>query len=100
MSIVACGNFEEEPGKDLSSQNVDADTLRYLVHAWASNRSWAGFAFDISAAFLNSWLPKGHKISMKPPRSLVKLGYFDSETLLIPDKSLYVIPKLNQEYAV
>ena len=31
--IVACGNFEEEPGKDLASQNVDADTLRYLVLA-------------------------------------------------------------------
>ena len=40
--IVACGNFEEEPGKDLSSQNVDADTLRYLVHEWASHRDWAG----------------------------------------------------------
>ncbi|CAE7646758.1 RE1 [Symbiodinium pilosum] len=96
--IVACGNFEEEPGKDLSSQNVDADTLRYLVHEWASNRDWAGFAFDISAAFLNSWLQKGHKISMWPPGVLVKLGYFDPDTLLVPDKSLYGLKRAPRDW--
>ena len=96
--IVACGNFEEEPGKGLSSQNVDADTLRYLVHEWASHRDWAGFAFDISAAFLNSWLKKGHKISMKPPGVLVRLGYFDLETLLVPDKLLYGLKRAPRDW--
>ena len=96
--IVACGNFEQSPGTDLSSQNVDADTLRFLIHMWAGNRDWAGFVFDISAAFLNSWLPKGHKITMKPPGILVKLGYFDSETLLIPDKSLYGLKRAPRDW--
>ena len=96
--IVVCGNFEQDPGSDLSSQNVDADTLRYLVHSWASHRTWTGFAFDISAAFLNSWLPKGHKITMKPPGILVKLGYFDQDTLLIPDKSLYGLKRAPRDW--
>ena len=96
--IIVCGNFEQNPGTDLSSQNVDADTLRFLIHMWAGNRDWAGFVFDISAAFLNSWLPKGHKITMKPPGILVKLGYFDSDTLLIPDKSLYGLKRAPRDW--
>ena len=96
--IVACGNFEQNPGTDLSSQNVDADTLRFLIHLWAGHRDWSGFVFDISAAFLNSWLPKGHKITMKPPGILVKLGYFDPDTLLIPDKSLYGLKRAPRDW--
>ena len=96
--IVVCGNFEQNPGTDLSSQNIDADTLRFLIHVWAGDRNWSGFVFDISAAFLNSWLPKGHKITMKPPGILVKLGYFDADTLLIPDKSLYGLKRAPRDW--
>ena len=53
-------------------------------------------AFDISAAFLNSWLKKGQKISMKPPG--VRLGYFDPETLLVPDKSLYGLKRAPRDW--
>ena len=96
--LVVCGNFEQQPGDDISCQNVDADTLRFLAHQWASNRNWKGFAFDISAAFLNSWLSAGTKITMKPPAILVRLGYFDEDTILIPQKSLYGLRRAPRDW--
>ncbi|CAE7264964.1 unnamed protein product [Symbiodinium sp. KB8] len=50
--LVVCGNFEQQPGDDISSQNVDADTLRFLAHKWHQI---------------------GTKITMKPPAILAKM---------------------------
>ena len=35
---------------------------------------------------------------MKPPGILVKLGYFDADTLLIPDKSLYGLKRAPRDW--
>ena len=96
--LVAGGNFEQQPGDDLSNQNVDADTLRFLSHTWASNRDWCGIAFDISAAFLNSILPRDAWVLLRPPGILVKLGYFEADTVLILRKSLYGLRRAPRDW--
>ncbi|CAE7300743.1 RE1 [Symbiodinium sp. CCMP2592] len=90
--LVACGNFQRSDSTDsaeLSSENISAEGVRMLFNELAFHDSWEAMAFDVSCAFLNSKLPVEERVLLRPPNSLIKLGFFKPGTLLAAHRSVY-----------
>ena len=90
--LVACGNFQRSDGTDsaeLSSENISAEGVRMLFNELAFHDSWEALVFDVSCAFLNSKLPVEERVLLRPPNSLIKLGFFKQGTLLAAHRSVY-----------
>ena len=92
VRLVACGNFQ--PGQEIDKTEIECENLspevpRLVYGRLASEQDWEGLTLDISAAFLNSALPKHKRILLRPPSVLVKLGLIPAGVPPWAQKSIY-----------
>ena len=86
---VVCGNFEPDGGEPTYSSTLDIASLRATV-ALAAKKGWALGALDISVAFLNAYLPIGHKkVVVRPPSLMVQYGLVAANELWVAEKAIY-----------
>ena len=92
VRLVACGNFQpnqEIDESEIACENLNPEALRLMYGRLASEDLWEALSLDISAAFLNSPLPKHEKILLRPPAVLEKLGLVPPKVLFWAHKSIY-----------
>ena len=73
VRVVACGNKTSEIYGKISTTDLDAAMLRFLLLWGASSSSHAIASLDVTAAFLNAALPEGMVVVLRPPTILYKL---------------------------
>ena len=80
--------------------NIEAPSIRLILHETAQRRNWGLSSLDIETAFLNAKIPNTnlkYVVYAIPPRILVQLGLVDEDevwTLLNAVYGLRVSPRL------
>ena len=66
VRIVACGNMTSEIFCKISTSDLDAAMLRFLLSWGASLPDFAIASLDVTAAFLNAALPRNRVVVLRP----------------------------------
>ena len=72
--IAACGNQTQDIYGRTSTTDLDTAMLRFILSWGASSSEHAMASLDITAAFLNTELPPGRVVVLRPPSILYRLG--------------------------
>ena len=69
--------------------DLDTAMMRYLVSWGASSPDFTLASLDVTVAFLNSPLPKGRVVILKPPNILYKLQLLPPGYVWLVHKAIY-----------
>ena len=89
VRIVACGNMTSEIFGKISTSDLDAAMLRFLLSWGASLPDFAIASLDVTAAFLNAALPKNRVVVLRPPTILYKLQLIPPGHVWLVHKAIY-----------
>ena len=89
VRVVACGNKTSEIYGKISTTDLDAAMLRFLLSWGASSSSHAIASLDVTAAFLNAALPEGMVVVLRPPTILYKLQLLPPGHVWLVHKAIY-----------
>ena len=88
VRIAACGNKTHETYGKISTSDLDAAMLRFLLSWSASSSNNCIASLDITAAFLNAALPEGRVVVLRPPTILYKLQLIPPGHILLANKAI------------
>ena len=89
VRIVACGNMTNEIFGKISTSDLDAAMLRFLLSWGASLPDFAIASLDVTAAFLNAALPRNRVVVLRPPTILYKLQLIPPGHVWLVHKAIY-----------
>ena len=89
VRIVACGNKTSEVSGKISTTDLDATMLRFLLSWDASLPDHVIASLDITAAFLNAVLPKGRVVVLRRPTILYRLQLIPPGYVWLVHKAIY-----------
>ena len=89
VRIVACGNKTHEVYGKISTSDLDAAMLRFLLSWSASSSNNCLASLDVTAAFLNAALPEGRVVVLRPPTILYKLQLISPGHVWLVKKAIY-----------
>ena len=89
VRIVACGNMTSEIFGKISTSDLDAAMLRFLLSWGASLPDFAIASLDVTAAFLNAALPRNRVVVLRPPTILYKLQLIPPGHVWLVHKAIY-----------
>ena len=89
VRIVACGNQTDDTYGKVTTTDMDAAMLRYLLSWSAASRDNVIASLDVTAAFLNADLPPGRIVVLRPPTILYKLGLLPTGSVWRVHRAIY-----------
>ena len=89
IRILACNNETADTCGRVSTTDLDAAMLRYILSWAASSPDYALATLDVTAAFLNAPLPPGRIVVLSPPSILYKLQLLPPGHVWLVHKAIY-----------